>query len=439
MLRPLNWSSLGKSVKFKQVIIVGAGIAGLAACSRLKEYGFDPLILEARDRVGGRIHTTNELGIPISKGAAWIHGVDDNPMTQLAKQFHIHMKSVDPEQFVIFDQSSKLISLEIVQTFNRQFEGMLQQAKQVARKNGKDISLANALSNLVASAKFSSVENDLLRAKLNFFQGYIGDDYQFLSALNWDQEEIWPGDNCFLTDTYCPIIDGLASNCDIQLNAVVTEIRWQNQTIEVITEHDHYIAEAVIITLPLGVLKTNSVLFTPPLPQNKSYAIQRIGMGLLNVIVMRFPNVFWPQEKQGMSFAQFDANTTSFFLNLYALMQEPILIGYCGGDKARYLESIADDIAIQRIMESLRNEFGRNIPNPESYFITHWASDPFSYGSYSYAATGSSLSDFEALAEPLANRLFFAGEATLGKHLATTHGAYLSGIREAERIKQLFY
>ncbi len=420
-----------------KIIIIGAGIAGLAACSRLREYGFDPLILEARNRVGGRIDTAFELGVPVSRGAAWIHGDKDNPMTKLAKHFHVHMKSADTGQFVMFDKTGVAIPTETVQKFNHTFDKMLQQAKVTARKSEQNLSLADALSKEIASAKFSSAENDLFIGKLNYFQGYIGADYHLLSALNWDQEEVWPGNNCFLVDTYQPIINGLANNCRLQLNAVVTEIKTYDTHVEVVTERDTYTADSVVMTLPLGVLKKKPVSFDPPLPKDKQQAIQRIGMGLLNVIVMKFPSIFWPKEELGMFFSQFDPSTASFFLNLYFIMKQPILIGYYGGNKAHHLESIADDIHIKRIMENFRKQFGDNIPDPDVHFITRWGSDPYSYGSYSFVATGSGMCDFEALAKPISKRLFFAGEATNGKYLATTHGAYLSGLREAERIKKI--
>lgn len=422
---------------FRKIIIIGAGIAGLSACAKLREYGFDPLILEGRNRIGGRIDTSFELGIPISRGAAWIHGDYNNPINMLAKRFNVNKIAAHTEKFCHFDKTGLAIPFDDIKQFNEHFEEMTNQAKNIARKCEHDISLADALSSLISSQPWTSIEDDLFQGKLNYFQGYFGADYQSLSALNWDQEEAWPGDNCFLTDTYQPIITGLAKDCSIQLNKIVTEIQVLANQVEVKTAHDTYHADAVLVTLPLGVLKKNTVLFNPPLPADKQQAIQRIGMGLFKIIGMKFPDVFWPKENQGMAYAQFDPSIPTFYLNLYSFMQQPILLGYCGGNKAKQFEKFSDEICIQKIMDNFRKVYGQHIPDPDKYFITHWGSDPFSYGAYSYVATGATNIDYDALAHPVSNRLFFAGEATISKYPATTHGAYLSGVREAERIKSM--
>ena len=113
-------------------------------------------------------------------------------------------------------------------------------------------------------------------------------------------------------------------------------------------------------------------------------------------------------------------------------------MGYSGGKTARQLESDTDEQVIDKMMRNFQAVFGANLPKPESYVNTRWSHDPYTQGSYSYYKTGSSQADRNALAEPVTNRLFFAGEATSLRHPATTHGAYLSGLREAENIKKIF-
>lgn len=422
----------------KKIIIIGAGIAGLAAAKRLSEYGFDCLILEAKNQAGGRMITSHELGTPISRGASWIHGIDGNPIAELAKQFHVSMQPFESSQMTMYDHQGSVISSTEINEFDSMFDELLKQAKITTSQKGKDISLSDSLSSLIASAHFSPIKQDLFKAKLNYFQGYLGADYHLLSALHWDQEEIWPGEHCFLIDTYHPIIDGLTRHTVLQFNSIVKEINLQDNGVQIITEQNNYTADAVVITTPLGVLKMNSVVFNPPLPEDKKQAIQRIGMGLLNIVALKFPSIFWPKSNSSMFFANVDDLSISFFLNLYSFVQQPILIGYCGGDKARYLENLPDEVFIKKIIDNFKKTFGEKVPDPESYFITRWGRDPYSYGAYSYPAIGSSVKDFDKLAEPVHNRLFFAGEATSGKHFATTHGAYLSGIREAKNIKNRF-
>jgi monoamine oxidase len=160
---------------------------------------------------------------------------------------------------------------------------------------------------------------------------------------------------------------------------------------------------------------------------------------LLNITIIKFPTVFWQKESQLMFFTQFDDSSISTFFNLYRLTQQPILLGYSGGKTARQLENFSDTELIEKTMQNFKKVYGAQLPEPESYFNTRWSSDPFSYGSYSFVPTGASGDDYETMAKPIADRLFFAGEATCSKHPATTHGAYLSGIREAERIKKVFF
>jgi monoamine oxidase len=422
----------------KKIIIIGAGIAGLAACARLIEYGFDAIILEARNRVGGRIWTDNTLGIPLGCGASFIHGTEGNPITQLAKDSHTKMVAVDPHKFITFDRNGIPIPYKDVQKFHEKFQILLKQAKELAFSSKYDISLFAALSSFVKYENFSPLEWDLFEIRLLFFEGYIGANYESISARHWDQEETWPGENCFLTSSYQPILEYLMKNCPIQLNTIVRKINTRASDVEVVTGKAIFYADAVIITAPLGVLKKNDIVFDPPLPNYKQTAIQRLEMGLFNITAIKFPTSFWPNENHALFFSQFDALSIPVFFNLHHFIQQPTLLGFSGGERARQLENFTDAELIGKTMRNFKKVFGTQLPEPESYLNTRWSRDPFSYGSYSYIPTGASGSDYDAIAEPVSDRLFFAGEATSSNYLATTHGAYLSGIREAERIKSLY-
>jgi monoamine oxidase len=157
-------------------------------------------------------------------------------------------------------------------------------------------------------------------------------------------------------------------------------------------------------------------------------------MGLLNITAIKFPIAFWPKDLQFMFFSQFDDLSISAFFNLHYFIQEPILIGYSGGETARQLENFSDEELMQKTMRNFKKIYGAKIPEPVDYINTRWSNDPFSYGSYSYAKAGVSSDDYRVMANSIANQIFFAGEATSFNYPATTHGAYLSGIREAEKI-----
>lgn len=421
----------------KKVIIIGAGIAGLAACTKLSEFGFDARILEARNRVGGRIWTDYSLGIPFGKGAGWIHGDENNPITELAKHFNVEMSPVDPTQFTVFDRNSFPIPNADVEKFEGKFDAYLKEARKLAYHSASDISLSTAFKVIIQTEKLSTLEKTLLDNKLKAIESYAGADYSNLSARTHDDAEIWPGENCFLTMSYQPIIEGLAKKCTIDLNTIVKEINIREKDVEIFTNNSTYFADFVVTTLPLGVLQKNVVSFNPSLPERKLKAIQRVGMGLFNIIAIKFPKIFWPKKSHALFFTQVDKLSPSVFFNLAHFISEPILVGYCGGQTALQLESFSDEELIKKIMTNLQNHFTTDLPDPEIFITTRWSQDPFSYGSYSYFKTGSTTVDYDTISEPIADRLFFAGEATCSEYPSTTHGAYLSGIREAERISKI--
>ena len=417
-----------------KVIIVGAGIAGLAACARLRERGIDALILEARNRCGGRVCTEKALSIPVGSGANFIHGIDGNPITKLAEEFQAKLGSPNPQFYFRYDRNGQRISSDIIEQFEEKFAGVLSRAKELAFQSPQDQTLADILAKVININDLSPVEVDLFQHKLRYFAGYIGADYQFLSAKYWDQEEAWPGEHCILANSYQPIIDGLAQKCRVQLNTIVRRISKRTNDVEIQTDNEVYHADAVIVTLPLGVLKQNVVTFDPPLDDRKQNAISRLGMGLLDIIGLEFPKVFWPSDAQGMFFSPATEPSVSAFFSFHLISDKPILLGFVGGEQAKYMELQSDEQIINHIMQDFRNLFGTAVVSPTSYFISKWMNDRFSCGAYSYLAPGSSKEDRQVLAEPVANWLYFAGEAVSENHFATTHGAYLSGISVADKL-----
>ncbi len=422
----------------KNVIIMGGGIAGLSACVRLVEQGFNVKILEARNRCGGRIWTEYQSGLPFNRGASWIHGVDDNPIAKLAKKDDAKMVVMDMGKFLYYDRNGFPIANDEVLKFNKKFDLMLLEAKNFSFSEKCDISLSFALATVLKEKKFSSTEEDMLKARLFRFEDYLGATYNHLSGRYWDDEEIWPGETCYLLDGFEPIIEDIKRKCSIQLNSVVNTINIREQGIEIATEDEVFFADHVIVTVPLGVLKKRKITFNPPLPHDKQQAIDRLGMGLLNIASFKFPFSFWPAESHAFRFGQFDHSSISFFFNLHHFNGQPILIGTYGGERGQAIESFSDAELIGKTMENLRKIFGLQIPDPEFCMNTRWMQDPFSYGSYSYFSIGASHQDCESIASSISNRIFFAGEATCSKYPATTHGAYLSGIREADKIISLY-
>jgi monoamine oxidase len=204
-------------------------------------------------------------------------------------------------------------------------------------------------------------------------------------------------------------------------------------------------AKKVLVTVPLGVLQQGSINFVPSLPFKKRKAINKIGMGLMNKVILLWSgpsDVFWPTSTEWFADLT-NRNTNMEFFNPYMYNGgKPLLVGFVSGREAKDLEDQFgnDEAAYKSEMKNialvaLRNMFGSgNVPEPDDVIVTKWGKDPYSYGSYSYNKLGVYRTSRSTLSATVNNRLFFGGEATHPKYFATVHGALLSGNTAGTRI-----
>uniref|UniRef100_A0A673N269 Lysine-specific histone demethylase 1A n=1 Tax=Sinocyclocheilus rhinocerous TaxID=307959 RepID=A0A673N269_9TELE len=283
-----------------------------------------------------------------------------------------------------------------------------------------------------------------------------------LSLKHWDQDDDFEftGSHLTVRNGYSCVPVALAEGLDIKLNTAVRQVRYTSSGCEVIavntrstTQTFIYKCDAVLCTLPLGVLKQQppAVQFVPPLPEWKMAAVQRMGFGNLNKVVLCFDRVFWDPSVN--LFGHVGSTTASrgelfLFWNLY---KAPILLALMAGEAAGIMENISDDVIVGRCLAILKGIFGSSaVPQPKETVVSRWRADPWARGSYSYVAAGSSGNDYDLMAQPITPgpaipgasqpvpRLFFAGEHTIRNYPATVHGALLSGLREAGRIADQF-
>jgi monoamine oxidase len=264
-------------------------------------------------------------------------------------------------------------------------------------------------------------------------------DFRNLSLSQWEEDEEYGGDDYQFVEGTSILVDFLAQECkrsgvEIRTDAVVSSIGWSSDGVIVEASGQTYQAAQAVVTLPLGVLKNGTVEFRGNFPDSKRRAIERLGVGTLNKVVMVFPEQFWEDEAAYFGCLG-DANEILIdYWNLEHVTGEPILAAIVGGEAAIRMESMSDADALRTVLQPLRRVFGSEVGEPVAFHRTRWASDPFTGGAYSHVRPGAAYSDYEVLAEPIEGRVFFAGEATSAYYPSTMHGAYESGERAARQI-----
>ena len=404
----------------ERIVVVGAGMSGLAAARRLADAGMDVTVLEARDRIGGRTWTNTSLGVPIDLGGAWIHGPEGNPLTELADQADAKRIETDFDRPVVY-QDGRELSSEVVQDTLKRWQDITKALAPLSEEAGEDESVATGL------AEVADMNDPLIQwAVASEIVGEYATDPDELSLKYYLGEGEFGGGDFILPGGYQQLTQHLAKGLTIKLSTEVTKITHSDSAVRIETSQGGFDADRVIVTIPLGVLKAGTIAFDPPLPDEKQAAIAKLGFGLLDKVVLKFDQPFWP-DADVIGLAGSD-QPVSMLINGETFADAPLLVGLRGGSDARAREALNDQDAVAQVVTAL------NAPNPTGSLVTRWAEDPFARGSYSFIAVGSSPGDMEALGEPVGDRLLFAGEATNPEYFATVHGAYLSGVREAERI-----
>jgi monoamine oxidase len=421
------------------VLVIGAGAAGLGAARELVAAGKSVIVIEARDRVGGRVWTNRAWkDVPIDLGASWIHGHIGNPLTDLAERFQVPTKVTDYDSIALFNETGvALKGPEIARIMKLEGElkrGLRELAGRPANAAASSISLEAAVSRWQESAAVSDDDRRMQRrVARNEIEVEFAADLDELGFPGWNAGQEFAGQQRIFPTGYGGIIDGLAQGLDIRLQTLARSIDYRRSPLSIDTTAGTFAAEHAIVTLPLGVLKQGTVRFLPELPEATRVAISRLGMGLLDKVVVRFRESFWP-DRHILAFLTDRAEQWPDVFNLLPVCGQPVLMAFKSGKAAHADERRSDRELVSMLMRQLRSAFGSGVGEPEAWHVTRWASDPHAGGSYSYVRVGSTPEQRDALAAPLGERVFFAGEATHRDHSATVHGAYLSGLREARRI-----
>ncbi|MEM7478208.1 MAG: FAD-dependent oxidoreductase [Planctomycetota bacterium] len=284
-----------KRTDHQNIGIIGAGFSGLGAAKVLSNAGKKVTVIEGRNRLGGRVNTDKSLGVPVDLGASWIHGVRGNPLTKLADE-------MDIKRSVTNYNSAKILGERGWNWFNLPDWSEEVEVRQSFAEDSDKLS----------PAAFTEGE-DMRGNDVLFEQGYAA----LLPAFNGDYK--------------------------VRLEESVQSIDWSEQQIAVKTSKQTDQFDAVLVTVPLGVLKAGKIRFTPVLPKKKSEAIKRLGVGVLDKLYLRFDEVFWDKSAEWLMYVTEEPNGFPSWLNLYKHFQVPILMAFAGGSNARMRAAKTDE------------------------------------------------------------------------------------------------
>ena len=413
----------------KTVLVIGAGISGLAAAKKLEDNGFTVIVLEAQEKIGGRLRTDRSMGIAFDEGASWIHGPNGNPITKLASQAGANTYLTDDDNLAVFDNNGTAYSDAFLDRQYTKFENAL---NAVRRAGTKQQSFQTIFNSLYPTQANNRLWKYMLSAYLEFD---TGGDISKLSSKYFYDDEAFPGKDVIVTNGYDKVANLLGQGLDIRLNSRVTEINY-NATKSLVKVNGNSIeADYVIVSVPLGVLKNSSISFQPSLPATKLSAIQNIQMGNVNKFLFIWDTPFWDTNIQYIGYTPETKGKFNYLMNMKKFL--PTINGlmtFAHGDYATVTETMTDAQIKNEVMAQLKTIYGNSIPNPTNMLRTKWGQNINTFGAYSFATNGTTSADFETMATEINNKLFFAGEHTERDYRASVHGAYLSGIREADKI-----
>lgn len=410
--------SLASSV---DIAIIGAGAAGLGAAHALKNSGLSTLVLEARDRVGGRAHTVMASpDVVFDVGCGWLHSADQNSFVNIAKQLNFEIdKALPPwreraygKAFPADERDDFIAALEA-------FYERAEKAAKVARKTRRDSAADLCL-------EPGNRWNPMIDAISTYINGCELDQVSILDMDAYEDTEI----NWRVRRGYGALVAAYGASCPLVLDCEVTLIDHSGTRIRIETSRGTLSADKVIVTVPTNLIADEAIRFDPPLPA-KLDAARGLPLGLADKVTLALDDPEALPAEGNLRGATMRTEMGTFHIRPFG---QPCIEGFFGGRFAQSLEDAGAGAfaaeSIDQIVSFLGNDFRRKLkPLAES----RWAHDPFARGSYSHALPGHA--DKRAvLAAPVDGRLFFAGEATSPGFFSTAHGARDSGERAAGEV-----
>lgn len=421
-------------MKVFDVIIIGAGAAGLMAAKELSAAGRSICILEARNRIGGRIHTITDerFSYPVEAGAEFIHGKLEHTF-RLIKEAKLDLYSIKGNIYQVINAEWKK---------ENEFFQRAEELEKALAELKEDMPLKEFLSKY-----FPGVKNSKFRkAVTQFAEGYDAADTSRFSSLAFKKEMEEEDDNDYrLKKGYTPLMQYLWNECEakgtvLRLDTIVKEISWNKQPVQAKTNNGIYKAKQVVITVPLGIWQARkesngSISFIPELNEKKA-AAKQLGFGGVIKVIVQFDEVFWKEKAKNIGFILSDKSIPTWWAQ--EPDKHPMLSGWVAGPASKKMQQLSNEAIMQKAISSLAAIFQMRTTELKkkivAWHVFNWLNDPFSRGAYGWQAVNSNLHRHE-LQKPVANRLFFAGEALYhGSEMGTVEAALASGVIVSKEV-----
>lgn len=404
------------------LVIVGAGAAGLAAAKEAHKLGLTFTLLEASHRIGGRAYTEDFApGVPYDLGCHWMHSASLNPFVAIAEQEGFHYKKDNDWHSSIFERGAWLPDDKLAEMDDA--EEAIEDAIEAAVEDGKDIAIADVMDLSSPWAPYFAYWSSLGTSR-DIDQVSIIDNV----AYN-DTDEDWP-----LREGFGALVAKWATDVPVTLNAPVSRMSWDANGVTVESAKGTVRARRALITVSTNVLASGAIVFDPSLPDWKHDAIAALPLGVHNRIgIMLNDNPFGADVKDNATI-MLDGDDVPMSIEIRPF-DHPYVSGVTGGRFGSWLERAGQQASVDYVSERLVKAFGSDVAKSLSdrVIVTAWEGDPWTLGSYSGATPGNGHMRAE-LAKPVDDTVFFAGEATHTSFFATCHGAYLSGIDQVQAI-----
>jgi monoamine oxidase len=396
------------------VAIIGAGAAGLGAAHALQNSGLSIIVLEARDRVGGRGHTVMAApDIPFDLGCGWLHSADKNSFVEIAQRLNIEIDKTRPpwrqQSFDAgFPPQERTDFIGALDAFYDRAEA--------AAKSGRDSAASSVL-------EPGNRWNPMIDAISTYINGCELDQVSISDMDAYEDTEI----NWRVRRGYGALMTAYGATCPLAFNTQVTRIDHSGTRVRIETSQGTLSAGQVIVTVPTNLIADEAIRFHPALPA-KLEAARGLPLGLADKVMLALDQPEMLPKDGSLRGATMRTAMGTYHLRPFG---QPCIEGFFGGKYAQQLEDAGEGAmaaaAIDEIVALLGNDFRRKL---KPLAASRWAHDPFARGSYSHALPGHAGAR-AVLAAPVDGRLFFAGEATSPNFFSTAHGARDSGERAA--------